>query len=466
MTSSRCLFSLEQECQTTVEATDGEAQISETLRRFLKIFGDLAPSLPGEGGLFNAYGRVYVDINHHLEFSALECDSPYVLAQMVDTQYGLATKATAELERRGGRSAKGGGVKLLLVNNNHNGLLRPETAFWGTHENYLIDGPAQDLADLTLPFLVTRLYGGAGGVLFPTAEFLAGTRPLAMELATGGHTTGNRAIYSTCREEHHMGPRPKGRRLHLILGDGHRSQFNLALQFGATALALKAIQSDRELGAQLGKVTLRRRGEGWVGTLQRLNKLANPGEPPRVDPSVIEVQRIYLDAAGRWVASMSDPQEWMAQILEDWELTLDAYERADRSWLAPRLDAFTKYELYSAYLEDRGSSWAELVDDIEALSTLGLLDHDYHSISEPVSAFSDLEQRGLLSQRVGDRIEPGSEEEPYVPAVGTRARARARFIKEHSGRTDLIMSWDRVFELPPNERVRTLFDPFAEAYAG
>ena len=77
----------------------------------------------------------------------------------------------------------------------------------------------------------------------------------------------------------------------------------------------------------------------------------------------------------------------------------------------------------------------------------------------------DLERRGLLSQRVGDPIEPGSEEEPYVPAVGTRARARAKFIKEHSGRTDLIMSWDRVFELP-NERVRTLFDPFAEAYAG
>ncbi len=323
MTSSRCLFSIEQECQTTVEAADGEAQISEALRRFLKIFGGLAPSLPGEGGLFNGYGRVYVDINHHLEFSALECDSPYVLAQMVDAQYELAMRATVELELRG--------LKLLLVNNNHNGLLRPGTAFWGTHENYLIDGPAQDLADLTLPFLVTRLYGGAGGVLFPTAEFLAGTRPLAMELATGGHTTGNRAIYSTCREEHHMGPRPKGRRLHLILGDGHRSQFNLALQFGATSLALKAIQSDPELAAQLGKVTLQRRGENWVRTLQRLNKLANPGEPPRVDPSVVEVQRIYLDAARRWVASMSDPQDWMAQILEDWELTLDAYERSDRS---------------------------------------------------------------------------------------------------------------------------------------
>ena len=129
---SRCLFSIEQECQTTVEGTDGAAQVSGALTRFLEILGRLAPSLPGDGGLFNAYGRVYVDINCHLEFSAIECDSPYVLAQMVDTQYELATTAAAELEQSG--------VKLLLVNNNHSGLLRTRTAFWGTHENYLIDG--------------------------------------------------------------------------------------------------------------------------------------------------------------------------------------------------------------------------------------------------------------------------------------------------------------------------------------
>jgi len=453
---SRCLFSIEQECQTTIETAGGAGQIAEALERFLEILGRLAPSVRGEGGLFNAYGRVYVDINHHLEFSAIECDSPYVLAQMVDTQYELATRAAAELEQSG--------VKLLLVNNNHSGLLRSRTAFWGTHENYLIDGPAKDLADLTLPFLVTRLYGGAGGVFFPTADFLAGTRPIAMELATGGHTTGNRAIYSTCREEHHMGPHPTRRRLHLIVGDGHRSQFNLALQLGATSLALKAIQSDPELADELRNVTLQRRGENWVGTLQRLNKLARPGEPLRVDPTVVAVQLIYLNAAHRSVEAMSDPQDWMPRILEDWRLTLDAYERSDRAWLAPRLDAFTKYELYSHFLEDRGSSWGELVDDMEELSTLGLLDHDYHSISEPISVFSDLDRRGLLSQRVGDRIEPGAEEEPYVPDVGTRARARARFIVEHAGRTDMMMTWDRVRERS-TQRVQTLFDPFAEAYA-
>ena len=80
-------------------------------------------------------------------------------------------------------------------------------------------------------------------------------------------------------------------------------------------------------------------------------------------------------------------------------------------------------------------------------------------------AFSDLARRGLLNQRVGDPIEPGGEKEPYVPDVGTRARARARFILEHAGESGLIMSWDRVIERG-SHRVRTLFDPFAEAYSG
>ena len=45
---SRCLFSIEQECQTTVEATDGEIQISGALTRFLKILGRLAKAVRGE----------------------------------------------------------------------------------------------------------------------------------------------------------------------------------------------------------------------------------------------------------------------------------------------------------------------------------------------------------------------------------------------------------------------------------
>ena len=456
---SACVLSIEQECQTTVEGAPGPGCIEAALSRFMRAFRDLAPTLPGPQGLFNGYGRVYVDVHQHLELAAVECDTPYVLAQVVETQYDLVRKAAAKVRDEG--------LDLLLLNNNHSGLLRPDTAFWGTHENYLIDRPALSLVDLAMPFLVTRIYGGAGGVLCPTGEFLAGVRPLAMELETGGGTTGNRAIYSTCREEHHQGPSPRGQRLHLILGDGHRSQFNLALQVGATALVLRAIQLGQVRPRDVRAVKLRRAGEGWVDTLRRLNKLADPGEIPRVDPSVVAMQRIYLDAARRAVDATDQPDTWMRGILEAWQRTLDAYDRSDTSWLAARLDAFSKFELFSHYLADRGCTWRDVVGDIRALSEVALLDQDYHAISQPSSVFTYLEERGLLDHRVAPAVVAGTEKEPFVPEVGTRARARARFIKEHSSGSgaELLMNWDHVRDVG-SDRVRTLFDPFAAGYVG
>lgn|GEM_PF-3615495 len=48
-----------------------------------------------------------------------------------------------------------------------------------------------------------------------------------------------------------MGPKPNCFRYHQILGDGHRNHFNLALQFWATALALKAAIYDKKLPAEI-----------------------------------------------------------------------------------------------------------------------------------------------------------------------------------------------------------------------
>ena len=63
------------------------------------------------------------------------------------------------------------------------------------------------------------------------------------------------------------------------------------------------------------------------------------------------------------------------------------------------------------------------------MSELTLLDHDYHAISEPGSIFDRLEASGTLNHRVGPKVGPGEEPEPYVPDVATRAKPRARFIR-------------------------------------
>jgi len=455
--STDCVLSIEQECQTTFESPD---RISpELFRMFFEEMSRLAPALTGSAGIFNGYGRVYVDTHAHLEFAFCECDDPYRLTQVVETQYDLARRATAALVDRD--------VRMLLVNNNHCGLLTPQTAFWGTHENYLIDQPAPTLTDLALPFLVTRTYAGSGGVLAPDARFLTGARHLAMQYPHDEGGSAGRSIFSTSRQEHHLGPRDSRERLHLLLGDGHRSQFNAALHSGATALAIKAMQYDEELPGLLSRVRLRNRAEGWMDALVRLNVLADPGTPPHVPPAAIEVQRIFLDSAKKTVDAMVDPPAWMASILADWSATLEAYENDDRGWLSTRLDAFIKYELFTHYLGERGNSWDDAAGDVALLSELALLDQDYHAISAPTSTFAELEARGLLDHRVAPRLEAGSEEEAFVPDVATRARARARFIKEHArdGQTDtaFVMSWEYA-RLPSEGRVYLLHDPFDTEY--
>ena len=280
-----------------------------------------------------------------------------------------------------------------------------------------------------------------------------------MVKASGGGTTESRAIHSLARDEHHMGGLPGRYRYHLILGDGHRSQFNLALQLGATALAIKAAMFDTKLRWKLARLR-RKFSRDWVATLHEVNVLSRRGQPPRIHPLVVKTQRIYLEASRRVAAAMDNPPDWVPRLLDDWQQTLLAYERHDRAWLARRMDAFAKYEFYTSVLGDRGCSWAELPRHKRLADELVLLDQSYHDFSHPGSVFQQLEQAGLLNHRVGPRIEPGQEAEPFIPEVATRARPRAIFIRDHRNRPGFAIDWSCIQDHRQHRMIR-LDDPFA-----
>lgn len=449
------VIGVEQECLTVLDGAPDPAALVRALRRFLQVLAGLAPSLPCGAGFFNAYGRVYVDCGEHLEFAAPECESPYLVPLLVERQQALAARALGQLWSEG--------LRLRLANNNHAGLLHERSATWGAHENYLVERRPAEFTEAVLPFLVTRLYAGAGGVRWPEAQFLASARAVFMELPSGGATTDARAIHSTCREEHHMGPEPSRFRYHQILGDGHRSHFNLALQLGATALALKAILFDRALAPRLAWVRARLGSASALELLKRFNRLAEPGDEPRADPVALDVQEVYLEGARRWAATLAEPPPWIARCLGDWQDTLDALRRGDRAWLAARLDAFAKYELFSAFLAERGLAWRELPGRKEPLAALALLDHSYHEFASPDSVFRALEEAGALRHRVGAALAPGQEPEPFVPETTTRARTRARFIRDHAASPGLSVDWSCALELA-NRLCADLHDPFATEF--
>lgn len=451
--SSQFVMSTELECLTVLEGRTA----SQAIERFFEIMRGLAPTLPGPSGIFNAYGRVYIDCGH-LEMALCECASPYLLPQMVERQQGLIARAVAQLREEG--------FEFMLANNNHSGLLRADCPIWGAHENHMTELHPSEFGHWILPFLVSRFYAGAGGIEHPSGRFLAGVRPVRMELATGGGTTGARAIHSTAREEHHMGPLRNRFRYHLILGDGHRSHFNLALQFAATALALKAVVFDVQLRDQLRELAEFPPPEGWVSLLQRLNVLALPGQPPVVDALSLRTQRLYFQAASRYAARLAEKNElpaWVPRGLQDWEQTLTAAERHDRQWLASHLDAFAKFEFVSAVLQQDGIAWENLTDDPETFHQLALMDHSYHAFCDRESVFERLDRAGLLDHRVADPAKGGDEPEPFVPETQTRATPRARFIRDHAGRHGMVVDWACVHD-SANDRFRRITDPLAREF--
>jgi proteasome accessory factor A len=447
------LMGIETELLTAVAPRGREW--SPVVAAFLAEMRRLAPSLGGQSGFFNGYGRVYLDGSRHLELASAECDSPYTLASVVARQQALAARAMAAIRDRYG-------MELILANNNHAGRLSDGAPTWGAHENYLVSRPPDELADRMLPFLVSRVYGGAGGLWHPTGVFLAGVRIVFLQTDVGGGTTERRALFSTCRQEHLLGPQPSAFRCHLILGDGHRSHFNLALHLGATALVLAAMQQGPRSVHPLPRLAGADQRRFWLAAAHQFNHLARPGEPLRVAPLALDLQRFYLHRA-QCFAEALPPHSWAHRLLADWEQTLDRMAAGDDDWLAARLDAWIKHRLFSHWLREHGRSWHDLIRLPHLFNPLVLLDHSYHEFANPDNVFDQLDRAGLLAHRVGPAVAPGSEPEPFIPETATRARARARFLLAHDGDPHLEMSWASVFDRCSN-RCRRLDDPFAADY--
>ncbi len=454
---ARFVMSTEQECMAFLEPSERFEQLPFALQKAMREIARAAPSVSCSNGIFNGYGRVYIDCGMHLELAAAECHSPYVLALLHDRQLRLAAQAA----ERASDETLG---RLHLLNNNHDGLLHASSPTWGSHENYFVEQRPETFGAAILPFLASRLFGGAGGVHFPSGRFLAGARPVFLELDSGGETVRHRALHSTARHESLTAGAVPGFRYHLILGDGHRSPFNRALQFGATALALKAIFFDPGLAERVPARPSRPGPTMWLAWMRRWNVLARPGSPPRARESAVAVQRVYLDGARRWADSVADLPAWVPRTLADWQQTLDALARDDRPWLARRLDAFTKYELFDAFLREAGAPWTSLRRRRDLCLELAMLDQSYHDFTDSDSAYDRLDRAGALDARVGPEIAPGGEAIPFVPEVETRARARALLLHEQAEHTrDLWMDWSVVVDVTRSVR-RDLHDPFATEF--
>ena len=157
---------------------------------------------------------------------------------------------------------------------------------------------------------------------------------------------------------------------------------------------------------------------------------------------------------------MNDPPAWIPLALRHWNETLDALETGNLPWLSSRLDSFAKYQFYTDVLNEKRKSWKQLPGDHVLFHELALLDHSYHAFSDAGSVFERLDAAGVLDHRVGPYIAPGGEVSRFVPRLGTRADARAKFIRDHSGNGRYSVDWSVILDLS-ERRILSLNDPFA-----
>jgi hypothetical protein len=303
-------------------------------------------------------------------------------------------------------------------------------AHWGCHENHAIRLPAMDLYRGMVPFLATRHLLTGNGRIDRLGRVLFSTRAPMMTQLSGGSTTSQRALFSTCRQEPLITSGPFTGRLHLICGDSLRSQLGEYLKVATTALVLAWLQRAPHAADDL-----------WhpcpLRLLQTANVLWRPSGRLHISRTALRLQWSYWTRIVNFVQRTPDLPSWCGEAVTLWGQTLELLER-DPIALTDRLDPFIKLSLFDAALRDMGRSWSDIEGDIKLYHRLALLDVAYHRVNAD-GPFTQLERAQTLHHRLlhGPLTPEDDDVGPAAVAVArrltTRAAARAALITELCG---------------------------------
>jgi proteasome accessory factor A len=306
--------------------------------------------------------RLYVD-HAHPEYSSPEVTTPLDGVRFDVAGERIMLAAAREL------AVQPGGAVALYKNN-----VDGKGASYGCHENFLVrrDVPFTQLAELLIPFLVTRqVFAGAGRVGLGTTGqepgFQLSQRADYIEAEIGLETTLRRPIVNT-RDEPHA-DRQRWRRLHLIIGDANLLEVATYLKLATTSIVLWVVEHLDTIPGATSRLAALRLADPVADT-QRVSRDLSLRLPLRLadgrTATALEIQREYLevvvsalDEAGgpeasdddtrealrRWgavltglatdPASVAGQVEWVAK----WRI-LDGLRRRDRlDWDHPRLAA-------------------------------------------------------------------------------------------------------------------------------
>ncbi len=365
--------------------------------------------------------RFYND-HAHPEYATPECTT---LRDLV-AQDKAGERILAECARR--RNLKLSGEQAVRLYKNNTDFSGHS---YGCHDNYLMrrDVPWDRIVAGVLPFLVTRqIFAGAGKMGIETES--AGGQPGIYQISQRADffsvlvsiDTMNRRPLVNTRDEPHADPR-RYRRFHVILGDANMSEWATALKIGTTSLVLDLIE--RGLAPQIEiaqpidatKSISRDQTYDWIIELTDGRKI-----------SAIDVQRIYLAAAGK---SMADSGTEVAWLLREWESALNDLER-DFMLCRDRIDWVAKKELLETLREEERLSWTN--------PWLQSIDLEYHNIVPETGLYYELLRQGAMRQFV---TETEIKQAIFAPPADTRAYFRGRSVAKFNSQIKSIQ-WDEM----------------------
>jgi proteasome accessory factor A len=387
--------------------------------------------------------RLYLDVGSHPEYATPECDSIEELVVHDKAGERILEGLLVDAERRLHEEGIAGDVYLFKNNTDSAGNS------YGCHENYLVTrhGEFSRLADVLIPFLVTRqLICGAGKVL-PTprgAVYCVSQRAEHIWEGVSSATTRSRPIINTRDEPHADAERY--RRLHVIVGDSNMSETTMMLKVGATDLVLRMVEAGlvmRDLTLENPIRAIREVSHDLTG--QRRIRLANGREV-----SALEIQREYLSKAADFAERRDLRTASVARVLDLWERTLDAIELGDLSKIEREVDWVIKYRLIQRYQEK--------YDLPISHPRIAQLDLAYHDISRRRGLYYLLERRGMVDRTARDLDIFTAKS---VPPQNTRAKLRGEFIKRaQEQRRDFTVDWVHLKLNDQAQRTVLCKDPF------
>ena len=387
--------------------------------------------------------RLYLDVGSHPEYATPECDSIEELVVHDKAGERILEGLLVDAERRLHEEGIAGDVYLFKNNTDSAGNS------YGCHENYLVTrhGEFSRLADVLIPFLVTRqLICGAGKVL-PTprgAVYCVSQRAEHIWEGVSSATTRSRPIINTRDEPHADAERY--RRLHVIVGDSNMSETTMLLKVGATDLVLRMVEAGlvmRDLTLENPIRAIREVSHDLTG--QRKIRLANGREV-----SALEIQREYLSKAADFAERRDLRTDSVARVLDLWERTLDAIEMGDLTKIEREIDWVIKYRLIQRYQEK--------YDLPISHPRIAQLDLAYHDISRRRGLYYLLERRGMVERTARDLDIFTAKS---LPPQNTRAKLRGEFIKRaQEQRRDFTVDWVHLKLNDQAQRTVLCKDPF------